>query len=74
MLSYYAPLSVLRSVYFGIAYPHLHYGITSWGNSASKYITKVQVQQNFIPKIMNKTSFFKTKTFTNLSPIKFFES
>ena len=39
-LRYYASLSVLRSVYFGIAYPHLHYGITSWGNSASKYITK----------------------------------
>ena len=64
-LRYYAPISVLRSVYFGIAYPHLHYGITSWGNSASKYITKVQVQQNFILKIMTKTSFFKTR----LSPI-----
>ena len=63
----YAPLSVLRSVYFafGIAYRHLHYGITSWGNSASKYITKVQVQQNLILKIMTKTSFFKTR----LSPI-----
>ena len=64
-LRYYAPLSVLRSVYFGIAYPHLHYGITTWGNSASKYITKVQVQQNFILKIVTKTSFFKTR----LSPI-----
>ena len=64
-LRYYAPISVLRTLYFGIAYPHLHYGITSWGNSASKYITKVQVQQNFILKIMTKTSFFKTR----LSPI-----
>ena len=35
-LRYYASISVLRSVYFGIAYPHLHYEITSWGNSASK--------------------------------------
>ena len=57
-LRYYAPLSVLRSVYFGVAYPHLHNRITSWGNSASKYITKVEVQQNFILKIMPKTSFF----------------
>ena len=57
-LRYYAPLSVLRSAYFGIAYPHLHYGITSWGNSASKYITNVQVQQNLVLKIMSKTSFF----------------
>ena len=64
-LKYYAPLSVLRSVYFGIAYPHLHYGITSQENSASKYITNVQVQQNLILKIMTKTSFFKTR----LSPI-----
>ena len=47
------------------ACPHLHCGITSWGNSAFKYITKVQVQQNFIPKIMTKISFIKTK----LSPI-----
>ena len=64
-LRYFDPLSVLRSLNFGIAYPHLHYGITSWGNSASKYITKVQVQQNLILKIMTKTSFFKTR----LSPI-----
>ena len=40
-LRYYDPLPILRSVYFGIAYPHLQYGITSRGNSASKYITKV---------------------------------
>ena len=59
-LRYYAPLSVLRSVYFDIAYPHLHHGITSWGDSASKYISKVQVQQNLILKIMTKT-FFKTR-------------
>ena len=64
-LRYYAPSSVLQSVYFSIAYPHLHYKITSWGNSSSKYITKVQVQQNFIEKIMTKTSFFETR----LSPI-----
>ena len=58
-LRYYASTSVLRSVYFGIAYPHLHNGITSWGNSASKYITKVQVQQNFILKITTKLLFLK---------------
>ena len=63
-LRYYALLSVLRSVYFGTAYPHLHYGITLWGKSAHKYITKVQVQQNLILKIMTK-SFFETR----LSPI-----
>ena len=76
-LRYYAPLSALRSVYFGIAYPHLHYGITSWGNSASKYISNVQVQQNLDLKITSKTSFFKTRlsliycqlNFLNLSSI-----
>ena len=64
-LRHYASPSILRKVYFSIAYSHLQYGITKWGNSAATYVNKIQVQQNCIVKIITKTSFFKTK----LSPL-----
>ena len=37
-LRHYAPSSILRNVYFSIAYSHLLYGITTWRNSAAKYV------------------------------------
>ena len=43
----YAPPSILRNVYFCIVYSHLQYGITTQGNSAAKYINKIQVQKNY---------------------------
>ena len=64
-LRHNAPPSILRNVYFSIAYSHLQYGITTRGNSAAKYVNKIQVQQNYIVKTITKTSFFKTK----LSPL-----
>ena len=64
-LRHYASPSILRNVYFRIAYSHLQYGITTWGNSAVKYVNKIQVQQNCIVKTITKSSFFKTK----LSPL-----
>ena len=35
--------------------------MTTWGNSAAKYVNKIQTQQNCIVKIMTKSSFYKTK-------------
>ena len=60
-LRHYAPPSILRNVYFSIAFSYLQYGITTWGNSAAKYVNKIQVQQNCIVKTITKTSFFKIK-------------
>ena len=61
-LIHFAPLSVLRNVYFSIVYNlHLHYGIFIWEHSAAKYINKIQVQQNHIVKIITKSSFIRTK-------------
>ena len=64
-LRHFAPLSVLRNVYFSIVYSHLQYGISIWRHSAAKYINKIQVQQNHIVKIITKSSFIRTK----LSPL-----
>jgi len=38
----YVPVHVLRNIYFGIVQSYLNYGITSWGNAASKYISKIR--------------------------------
>ena len=57
----YVPVTVLRNVNFGIAHSYLQYGVTSWGNAASKYTKKIQVHQIYIIKIIAKTFFFKTK-------------
>ena len=51
--------------YYSITYPHLQYGITTWGNAAKKYLSKVQVMQNRLIKFMTKSNYRKTK----LSPI-----
>ena len=64
-LRHYAPPPILRNVYFSIAYSDLQYGIATWGNSAAKFVNKIQVQQNCIVKTITKTSFFETK----LSPL-----
>ena len=64
-LRHYAPPSILRNVYFSIAYSHLQHGITAGRNSAARYVNKIQMQQNCIVKAITKTSFFKTK----LSPL-----
>ena len=60
-LRHYVPVAALRNTYFGIVYSYLQYGVTSWGNAASKYTTRIQIQQNYIVKILTKTPFFRKK-------------
>ena len=57
----YATQSVLKCVYYSLVYPYLYYGVTSWGNTATKYTKNIQIQQNYIAKAMNNSSSFKTK-------------
>jgi len=35
--------TLLRIIYFSFVHPYLNYGITFLGNTASKYINKIQV-------------------------------
>ena len=59
-LRHNVPVAALRNIYFDIVYSYLRYGVTSWGNAASKY-TRIQIQQNYIVKISTKTPFFRKK-------------
>ena len=45
-LSHYAPLSVMRNVYFSIVYSHLQYAVTAWRYSAAKFVKKIRILQN----------------------------
>ena len=69
-LRHYVSVAALRNVYFGIVYSYLQYGVTSWGNAASKYTTRIQIQQNYFVKILTKTPFFRKKAFTDLLVLK----
>ena len=60
-LRHYVPAAALRNVYFGIVCSYLQYGVTSWGNAGSKYTTRIQIQQNYVVKILTKTLFFRKK-------------
>ena len=44
----HAAQSVLKCVYYSLVYPYLYYGVTSWGNTATKYTKTIQIQQNYI--------------------------
>ena len=36
-------ITVLNSIYYSIVYPHLQYGVTSWGKALAKYLRKIEV-------------------------------
>ena len=57
----HAPQSVLKCVYYSLVYPYLYYGVTSWENTATKYTKTIQIQQNYIVKIINNSTSIKTK-------------
>ena len=57
----HAPQSVLKCVYYSLVYPYLYYGVTSWGNTATKYTKTIQIQQKYKVKIINNSTSFKTK-------------
>ena len=59
--SHYALLTILKSVYYSIVYPHLQHAVTSWRNISAKYLTKIEVQQNLLVKIMTHAPFLRIK-------------
>ena len=47
-IKHYIPHSMLKSIYYGIAYPHLIYCVMIWGNTTKIYLHKIQLLQNRI--------------------------
>ena len=47
-----APVKVLLSEYYAIAFPHLMYGILVWGCSSKKNLHRLQMLQNKCLRIL----------------------
>ena len=55
-LKYYVPQSILALTYYGITYSHLNHAITSWENSLKMLLSKLQITQNRIIKILSQVN------------------
>ena len=52
-IRHYVNKQTLTKLYYSFAYPHIKYGIVSWGSACQTYLGKIQVMQNNIIRIMN---------------------
>ena len=51
----YAPLSVLKQIYYSFFYPYLNYGILLWGNACSTNIEPLRIlQRKAVRAMLNK--------------------
>ena len=57
----YIPQSALLAVYYSLVYSHLVYGIICWGNTTKTSLSKLQVKQNRIIKLICNNSYQRTK-------------
>ena len=64
-LRHYASTSILKNVYFSLVYPYLQYSVMTWRNTTAKCFNKIQIQQNYLIKIISNAPLIKTK----LSPL-----
>lgn len=71
----------LRTIYYGLAFSIIKYGIILWGSASRSYVRKVQIMQNRILKIiLNKNLRYPTSLLyhkfevRNISQIYLFQS
>ena len=57
----YIPQSALFAVYYSLVYSHLVYGIIFWGNTTKTSLSKLQIKQNRIIKLICNNSYQRTK-------------
>ena len=61
----FAPVTVLRLIYFSIVYPHLTYCVPAWGSCSKGLNVKVKTAQNRATKTLpaqnNENTYFKYK-------------
>ena len=48
-----APPSILRTVYFSLAYPHLNYALPAWGGCGVTLVNKVQAVQKRVLSVLS---------------------
>ena len=53
IIRHYVNKQTLTKLYDSFAYPHIKYGIVSWGSACQAYLEKIQVMQNNIIRIIN---------------------
>ena len=61
-LRYYLSVKQLRQIYYNLIYPYISYGILAWGSKYKKHISKIQVKQNHIVRLIFFATAFGSET------------
>ena len=56
-LRHYVDINLLKQIYYSLIYPHLLYGINSWGTAHENVLKQVRVIQNKVIRIIKFTLF-----------------
>ena len=51
-LRHYVSLTQMKTIYYSLVYPYLTYAIVAWGSAYKTHLTKIQVKQNHIVRIL----------------------
>ena len=57
----YFSSKILRILYYSLLYPHIKYGIVTWGSTYKSYLKKLEVIQNKAIYAITKTKSYKQK-------------
>ena len=61
-LKKYVATKTLRTVYFALVYPHIHYGISCWGSASKKQLQKIYVKQKWAVKVITNSAIRDSST------------
>ena len=45
-------MEILRTLYYSLVYPYIHYGITNWGSAAKTHLSKLEIKHKQIVRLM----------------------
>ena len=61
-LRHYVSLTQMKTIYYSLVYPYLMYAIVAWGSTYKTHLTKIQVKQNHIVRILFFETLYGKKT------------
>ena len=67
-LRYYLSVKQLTQIYYNLIYPYISYGIIAWGSIYKTHISKIQVKQNQIVRLIFFATAFGSET-ENAKPL-----